>query len=160
MALESIMTDINKEQWEDKMYILQYQNADYHLNTDLIKESLYDYIHSINRKDKCKRFFNSLPDTVYGLATYDKVIEYLNYLLDGDDSFMRGLLLVEMLILITEYLELSWSIKILCWKELNFYQERWIILRTFLRNIKNTKNCRGNSSLSSKISVDSGQKIT
>lgn len=91
-ALESIITDINTEQWEDKMYILQYHNADYHFNIDLIKESLYDYIHSINRMDKCKRFSNPLSDTVYGLATYDKVIEYLNYLLDGYDSFDGGAL--------------------------------------------------------------------
>ncbi|WP_407384150.1 hypothetical protein [Ruminococcus sp.] len=93
LALESIITDIDKEQWEDRMYILQYQKADYHLNIDLIKESLYDYIHSINRKDKLKRFSNPLSNTVYGLATYDKVIEYLNYLVDGDDSFNEGALI-------------------------------------------------------------------
>ncbi|MCR4678151.1 MAG: hypothetical protein K5679_05270 [Lachnospiraceae bacterium] len=90
MSLESNVTDKDADSWEDKMYTLRYIDADYKLNSYLIKESLYDYLHSISRKDKSKRFANPLPDTVYGLATYDKVKEYLRYLIAGDEAFNEG----------------------------------------------------------------------
>ena len=90
-GLYSNQSDLEKKVWEDDIYIYRYVDYDYKLNIKLIKESLYNFLHSTEHQEEVKRFAKPLEDTVFGLAVYDKVLEYLKILSEGKDLFQGNI---------------------------------------------------------------------
>lgn len=89
-ALENNHAVIDKNEWQDDIYFLKYVHYDYKLNLSAICAQLYDFLHSINRKEENSLFKNPLLDTVYGLKVYDRMLLYLNVLMEQGNIFSGG----------------------------------------------------------------------
>ncbi len=83
MAFEHNNFDKDLFFWSDKLYFLKKnEKTEYALNSKLIYQSLSDYLFSTNSSEHYLRYCGSIETFVYGISTYDSVIEYFNLLLD------------------------------------------------------------------------------
>jgi hypothetical protein len=74
--------------WSDTLYFLKKnEKTEYALNFRLIYQSLSDYLFSRNSSEHYLRYCGSIETFVYGISTYDIVIEYFNLLLDDQARF-------------------------------------------------------------------------
>lgn len=89
-ALNNNKSDIKKNQWQDSIYFMRYVDADYEFNINLVKLTLKEYLNSTCKMDQMKRFTNPLKDTVFGVEVYDKVLEYLDILINVGNIFYGG----------------------------------------------------------------------
>ncbi len=82
--------DKTENAWADDIYFIKYKKYNFKFNINIVKYCLFDYINSINRLERYKRFSNPIKDVVYGLEVFDKVCEYLNYLKLDKNIFYGG----------------------------------------------------------------------
>lgn len=73
--------NIDKEEnyWADRIFMFKYKDSNYEFNIDLIKHLLTEYLNSKNTYERYNRFNNPTREKVYGLETYNKVLEHLDY---------------------------------------------------------------------------------
>lgn len=87
-GLRNNKPDIDKNEWKDSIYFMRYADADYKFNINLVKNSLREFLDSEGKMDQIKRYSNPLEDTVFGMEVYDKILEYMDTLIEVGNIFL------------------------------------------------------------------------
>lgn len=90
VALKNNNIDKEKNPWSDCVYVFKYNDkAEYKFNIKLVYKLIEDYLSSKNIFEEYNRYDEKKCNTIYGVDTYLKVIEYLQYIKLGT-SFYCG----------------------------------------------------------------------
>lgn len=78
-AFKNNYLDKKENFWADRIYFYQYnENDHYSFNTKLVKNSLVEYLCSMNSFETLNRFYNQDLGLVYGIDVFDKILEHLS----------------------------------------------------------------------------------
>lgn len=86
-AIDSNETDFGRRMWADDVFVIHAIKNEYKLNVNAIRAALRDYLDSCSTSESCNSFAMPLTDTIYGLAVYDKINEYLCFLEEHENIF-------------------------------------------------------------------------